>query len=216
MKNTQHQKDLFYERLYSIMEQDRERIDEFKVGAFKFARKKKVGAEAPARTNAPFISSSDPRELQYAKDAFGAMELAKSELAKSELAKKPEEKDKRKKVVDPEFGKKVGGDRLYDPPRLRTYLKKKLIDNPVGNYAKNKEAGRQPTLYQRGVVKAFDARNNIAKRMMRNKTVFDKTLRGGTRTAQWLKRKTGDIIGKERMRALRVSAQRRLSGGPKI
>jgi hypothetical protein len=158
MKNTQHQKDLFYERMHSIMEQDRERI----------------------------------------------------------LAKKPMEKDKRKKVVDPEFGKKVGGDRLYDPPRLRTYLKKKLIDNPVGNYAKNKEAGRQPTLYQRGVVKAFDARNNIAKRMMRNKTVFDKTLRGGTRTAQWLKRKTGDIIGKERMRALRVSAQRRLSGGPKI
>lgn len=193
MKNTQHQKELFYERMHSIME---------------FARKKKVGAEDPARKNAPFIKSSDPIERQYAKDAFGAMDVVKKKLATGELSKEPE--DRRKKVLDPEFEKKVGGNRPYDPPRIRTYLKKKLIDNPVGNYAKNKEAGRQPTLYQRGVVKAFDARNAIAKKIMKNKTVSDKVLRSSLRTGQWLKRKTGEYLGKERMRALRVSAANRI------
>ena len=190
MKNTQHQKELFYERMHSIMEQD-------------FAKTKQ--------------RSYDPGEfVAYAPNYIGVKELDK--MAKKTMDKDKEKKpDRRKKVLDPEFDKMVGGSRPHDPPRLRTYLKKKLIDNPVGNYAKNKEAGRQPTLYQRGVVKAFDARNAIAKKIMNNKTFSDKALRvgagikkGGVRTGQWLKRKTGEYLGKERMRALRVAAANRI------
>lgn len=222
MKNTQHQKDLFYERLYSIMEQDRERINEVatlvglggfrkKFGALLSARKKKVGAEAPARTNAPSISSSDPRELQYVKGALGAMELAKTKLAKGELANEPMEKNKR----SPRTRVRVGGGRLHDIPRFRDYLKKKLIDDPLRRRQMAISRNQDPTLYQKAIAGAADLRSSIGQGMSGNSKI-GRAARAVYKTGQWSRKKWGEILPGERLRALRVSAQRKLSRGPKI